>query len=561
MLLVAACHDRIAGPVAPIDRAVSLTPLSVVDQTGMVGATVPNPPTVVVRDATGNPVAGVAVFFDGAVTKTVYTASDGTAALNWLLPFTPGSYSILVHAGKLTPIRFNISAVAGPPARIVAQTPLDLAMPPGVFVAEPPAVMVTDYVNNPLAGVAVVFETGGPPGGAVEQTSVVTNQLGIASPGAWTVGTAFGVYTLTARVDGVPNPPTMKVHVYEPFVVSTIAAGANATCANALSGATYCWGDNFAFPTKIQGDARFVSLSVGTGFACGLTAAGAAYCWGRDVAGVDSTQSSAILGAPHRIGGDAVFRLISAGATLACGLNMDGRALCWGENAYGQLGNATTVGSAVPIPVAGEHSFVALTTGIWHACGVTASGETYCWGRNDARQLGDLSLDTCDVLVDDYYYGQVLAHTPCSKIPQRVSVVPSLTSVSARDGTCGLSGDGQAFCWGLSHGVDLVSSTVRFANIAATQQIAIQPPPAATLVASSMCGTTLSGAVSCGDASGRLVEVSSHLALSMIVAGNSHQCGIQSGTGIAYCWSSNSSAQLGNGTLATTNAPTPVAAP
>jgi alpha-tubulin suppressor-like RCC1 family protein len=76
-----------------------------------------------------------------------------------------------------------------------------------------------------------------------------------------------------------------------------------------------------------------------------------------------------------------------------------------------------------------------------------------------------------------------------------------------------------------------------------------------------MCGTTLSGAVSCGDASGRLVEVSSHLALSMIVAGNSHQCGIQSGTGIAYCWSSNSSAQLGNGTLATTNAPTPVAAP
>jgi hypothetical protein len=122
-------------------------------------------------------------------------------------------------------------------------------MPPGVFVAEPPAVMVTDYVNNPLAGVAVVFETGGPPGGAVEHTSVVTNQLGIASPGAWTVGTAFGVYTLTARVDGVPNPPTMKVHVYEPFVVSTIAAGANATCANALSGATYCWGDNFAVPS------------------------------------------------------------------------------------------------------------------------------------------------------------------------------------------------------------------------------------------------------------------------------------------------------------------------
>jgi hypothetical protein len=421
--------------------------------------------------------------------------------------------------------------------------------------------MVTDYVNNPLAGVAVTFEVGGPAGASIEHASAVTDQWGIASAGAWTVGTAAGEYTVTARVDGVLSPPTIKAHVYAPFLASTIAAGVDATCATALAGATYCWGDGFAFPTKIQGDVQFVSLTVGAGFACGLTAAGAAYCWGRDVAGVDASQSSVILGVPHRIGGDAVFRAISAGETLACGLSMDGRASCWGENTYGQLGNGTTAASAAPTPVSGDRAFVSLTTGISHACGLTANGETYCWGRDDKQQLGDYSLENCDVVVYDYYYAPVVAHTPCSTVPRRVSGLPSLASLSAAEGTCGLGDDGQAFCWGQSHGVALASSTIRFANIAAAQQFAVQPPPATTLVSGAMCGTALGGAVYCAGDDVGLVEVSSTLAFSRIVAGVRHQCGVQRETGIAYCWGSNWAAQLGNGTRVTTNVPTPVAAP
>jgi alpha-tubulin suppressor-like RCC1 family protein len=562
ILLFAGCHDRIAGPVAPIDRVVSITAVSVVDQTGMVGAAVPSAPTVVVRDASGNPVAGVQVLFDGAVTTTApFTDSDGIATSAWVLPNKPGSYTVVAHTGKLAPVRFSAAAVVGPPAYMYATAPLDRAVLPGVVLADSVTVYVTDYVDNRLPGVTVTFEIDGPPGATIEHASAVTNEFGVADPGAWTLGTTLGVYTLTARAAGVLYPPTVHARVYEPFEVSTVAAGADATCANALSGVTYCWGGGFALPARIQGDERYVSLTVGTGFACGLTAAGAAFCWGRDVADSNSTQGSVISGLPHRVGEDLLFRRISAGATLVCGIGVDGQTYCWGQNAYGQLGNGNTVASAVPHAVAGGYMFVELTVGNSHACGVTTSGETYCWGANDAQQLGAASTERCDVVYDDYYYTPIVVHTPCSTVPLRVSAVPALTGVSAADATCGLSTDGDAFCWGRSHGAERVSSTVRFANIAVTRQIVSRATPTSTVVTfASMCGTTTSGAVFCGD-DNTLVPVAPNLSFSAVVAGVSHQCGVIRDGALVYCWGVNGAGELGDGTLLPTNVPTPVVAP
>ena len=559
-LLAAGCHDRLAGPDSPTDRAASLVPISILDQTGMVGATVGSPPTVIVRDASGRPVSGVRVSFEGAVTATAVTGPEGTAALQWVLPRKPGPYDVVASVGKLASVRFTATAVVGPPAYMSITTPADQAVALGSVFAESVAVMVTDYVGNALAGVNVRFEAGGTAGGSVEHASAVTNDLGIASPGTWTLGTTVGVYTLTARTEGVFYTSSVSARVYEPFKVSTIAAGAFATCANDLSGATYCWGEGFALPTRKQADEPLVSLTVGSRFACGLTAGGAAFCWGDDPTDTTFDRGSVVSGAPHRVGGELLFRLISAGDGLICGVGTDGRAYCWGDNTYGQLGNGSTVASTLPTPVVGARDFVALSTGTDHACGVTASGDAYCWGRNDAGQLGSVSSQLCDVVIDDYYYGPYVVHTPCSSVPLRVSVVPALTSVSAGDGTCGLSGDGQAYCWGRSTGVQLVSSTLRFTSIAATQQIASQPPPATTVDFASMCGTTASGTTYCGDAA-NLVAVASNVAFSTIVAGRSHQCGIARDSGLAYCWGVNAEAELGNGTRTSTSVPTPVAAP
>ena len=240
---------------------------------------------------------------------------------------------------------------------------------------------------------------------------------------------------------------------------------------------------------------------------------------------------------------------------------MDGPAYCWGQNTYGQLGNGTTVATAVPKAVAGGHTFVDLSVGYFHACGVTDSGETYCWGSNDTRQLGAASSEICDVVEHDYYNPNIpiVVHTPCSSVPLRVSAVPALAAVSAAGGTCGLSTDGEAFCWGRGHYVERVSSTVRFVNIVATQLFVTKATPTQP-VAASMCGTTTSGAVFCGGAD-ELVAMAPNFLFSTIVAGGNHACGVLRDSGLALCWGANDAGQLGNGTLRTTSVPTPVSAP
>lgn len=209
ILLVVGCHGGIDAPSAPIDRASSLTAKSLVDQTGVVGRAVASPPAVIVRDASGNPVAGVQVWFDGAIATSALTGSDGIATIEWVLSTRPGSYTVVAHTGKLTSVEFSASAVAGPPAYVRAMMPRDQAVAAGSSVPETPAVIVTDYVSNPLPGIAVAFELGGPPGSSIEHASVVTNEIGIASPGDWMVGADVGAYTLTARADGVHDPATM----------------------------------------------------------------------------------------------------------------------------------------------------------------------------------------------------------------------------------------------------------------------------------------------------------------------------------------------------------------
>lgn len=570
ILLVVACHDRMTEPGTPLDRAVSMTATSTLDQTGMVAAAAPSSPAVIVRDASGQPVPSVPVSFEGArpdqhsggsarLASVAYTGLDGIATATWLLPNTPGSYAVVAHAGNLPPITFRAVAVVGPPANITATPPVDQAVLPGVVAAESVSVFVTDYAGNRLAGIGVTFEAGGPPGSTIEHPSAVTNDSGVATPGAWTLGTALGVYTLTARVNGVSRVATLSARVYAPFAVRSVAAGADASCAIALDGLTYCWGAGYAFPTRIQGDERFVSLAVGNGFGCGLTADGAAYCWGRDAA--DSTSmGSAVLGFPRRITTDAVFSQISAGGTLACGLTADGRAYCWGDNTFGQLGNGTTQTSGTPKAVTGVHRFASLTAGDFHACGVTTNGETYCWGIDDEQQLGGSSVERCTRVELDYYGYLTSVQIPCSLEPLKVAGVPALSTLSAADATCGLTAAGEPFCWGRGETPFSVSSTVRFAGVVATQQIVARTTPGTTASPAWMCGRTSGGAVLCGDAAG-FEAVGPELSFSTIVAGSSHQCGVIRDSGLAYCWGSNADGELGNGTHSDTATPRPVQAP
>ena len=69
-----------------------------------------------------------------------------------------------------------------------------------------PSVKVSNQNAAPIAGIAVTFAvTGG--GGQATGLSATTNAQGIATAGAWTMGTAVGANTMTATAAGVNGSP------------------------------------------------------------------------------------------------------------------------------------------------------------------------------------------------------------------------------------------------------------------------------------------------------------------------------------------------------------------
>src|SRR5207245_8806276 len=98
------------------------------NQTATTGTPVPVPPSVIVRDASGNPVAGMAVTFavaagGGSITGASQTTSaSGIAAVgSWTLGTTAGTNTLTATATGPTgsPGTFTATGTPGPPATMV----------------------------------------------------------------------------------------------------------------------------------------------------------------------------------------------------------------------------------------------------------------------------------------------------------------------------------------------------------------------------------------------------------------------------------------------------------
>ena len=132
--------------------------------------------------------------------------------------------------------------------------------------------------------------------------------------------------------------------------------------------------------------------------------------------------------------GGHTFRELAAGRYHTCGVTTSGAAPCWGSGFYGRLGTGDTLDVQVPTPVAGGLAFRSVSPGDWHTCGVTTSGEGYCWGSNREGQLGNGER------TDRFAVG-----------PVQVQGGLRFSSVSAGlYHTCGLTTDGEGYCWGLA---------------------------------------------------------------------------------------------------------------
>jgi hypothetical protein len=96
---------------------------------------------------------------------------------------------------------------SGPPsaaaANITANSSVAFTAPPGAPVTELPSVLLSDQSGAPVAGAVVTFTvTSG--GGTITGATATSNASGIATVGAWTLGTAAGANTLLAQTGSLP---------------------------------------------------------------------------------------------------------------------------------------------------------------------------------------------------------------------------------------------------------------------------------------------------------------------------------------------------------------------
>ena len=184
-------------------------------QSATVGTSVSTAPSVIVRDASNNPVSGVSVTFavatgggSGTILTTTTNASGIATVGSWTLGTTAGSNTMTATSGSLTgsPITFTATGTAGAASSIAINAGDGQSATVGTSVSTAPSVIVRDASNNPVSGVSVTFAvaTGGGSGTSLTTT---TNASGIATVGSWTLGATAGSNTMTATSGSLTGSP------------------------------------------------------------------------------------------------------------------------------------------------------------------------------------------------------------------------------------------------------------------------------------------------------------------------------------------------------------------
>jgi alpha-tubulin suppressor-like RCC1 family protein len=265
--------------------------------------------------------------------------------------------------------------------------------------------------------------------------------------------------------DGTLEDSTAPVPVAGGFHFASISAGGRHTCALTTSGAAYCWGNDsdgqlgvgavtpdteqYTTPVPVTGGLLFTSISAGGfyyGFTCAVAIGGTAYCWGDESWGelgngvLDSEPSPVVVATP------VTFASVSAGGYGACGVSLSGDGYCWGEDTFGELGTGAPASetcflgdacSTTPVPVAGGLAFQSIVEGTNYACGIASSGATYCWGAGGNGQIGN-------------------GDGVNEPAPALVSGGLSFASVTAgRCASCGITTAGAVECWGCGNGGEI----------------------------------------------------------------------------------------------------------
>jgi len=177
--VVAACSKDTTAPLTPSVIAVT----SGATQSGTVNSELTQPIAVLVTDANGHPVSGVAVTFTpnanaGSVSSAqVTTDNGGLAQVTWKLGMVAGLDSMTVSFGSQSAVVTAIGT-ADVAAQLAIVSGNAQAAPADSTLGSPLTVRVTDQYGNPVAGVTVNWSSDD--GGILANTTTVTDADGLA---------------------------------------------------------------------------------------------------------------------------------------------------------------------------------------------------------------------------------------------------------------------------------------------------------------------------------------------------------------------------------------------
>ena len=303
------------------------------------------------------------------------------------------------------------------------------------------------------------------------------------------------------------------------------------TCGVASDGKVYCWGpaENEPWGTRadiyndspaqvssssFNSNASLCSISAVGNHACGISSNGMAYCWGSNFykqlgdASLNTKYVPSLVDTSNLSSGSS-FKNISAGYSRTCGIASDGKTFCWGMGSTESIPTRLNTSN-----LRSGSSFITISTGFEHTCGISSDGKTYCWGSNPDGKLGDGSW--------------ISKYVPSLVNTSNLSPGSSFITISAGGShTCGISSDGQTYCWGSNDVAQL-----------GTDSFSSQTIPTVVNTANLRKGTSFIS----------------------ITAGLFHTCGLAN-DGRVYCWGKNLNGQLGDATNINKNIPTLVNSP
>ncbi len=552
-----------AGPVATLTKAAGDA------QTAVAGSVLPVAPQVMAMDAFGNPVANATINFSvttggGVLTgATATTTASGAAALGaWRLGNAAGANVLQAQAASGTTVTFTASGIAGPPrAIVISQGDQQNAL---VSSAVPlaPTVVVSDSLGNPVAGVSVTFAiTSG--GGQLTAPTTTTLANGRAAVGAWKLGNVMGANSLTATASGVPVAPI------------TFSATAQVKGTIVLANVSKLGRTDSSVPTSpsvlvkdsagnvVVGAPVVFAVSAGGGVATGATqptdGGGIAQLSSWTLGGTVSTNSvvasSAFVAASPLTINVGVAKQLGSSGYGACVLSTTGEAFCWGYGPNGFVGDGSLVqnrpfpgqvGGGLQFPGqagGGGLVFTKIAVGFNHACALASDSTAYCWGSNANGQVGT---------------GSFTASEPLPKAVVGGIRFADIFSGNNSSFTCGATGSGALYCWGLNASGQLGDGSQL------TRSVPVLSNPGRTFTAvatggNHACGISTAGAALCwgagdrgqfGDSTLTALRTQANkpvyggIIFTALTAGATHSCGLSSAKEI-WCWGSNDYSQIG----------------